>query len=89
MRSATYLNAKKSKEEKKRGQYVMRDKAYLVEKFGTAGADAVIETKIQLQAKRKDHEPIYVMDNPDRPGEDSWIKFWNVCACWGSWCCMV
>ena len=75
MNSATYINAKRSKEEKKKGSFVMRDKAYLVEKFGSAGAEAVMEDKRVLQAKRKDHEPVYVMDNPDCPGDESCIIY--------------
>jgi hypothetical protein len=70
MRSATYLNAKRSKEEKKRGCYVMKDKTWLVEKYGLTAAETIIENKKQLQAQKKPHEPNYVMDNPDIPGKE-------------------
>lgn len=82
--STTYLNTKRSRHEKKRGAHVMRNKAWLVEKYGEPAANIVIENKKQLQSQRaSEFDPCWVMRNPDLPdSEDTWLfllqKIYNI-----------
>ena len=59
-----------SKEEKRRGCYVMKDIKWLREKYGQDEADAIVQTKKAQQAARKPTDPVYMMDNPDLPGKE-------------------
>lgn len=68
MQSSVYLNASRTHEQSKRGTYVMKNRAWLVEKYGEGVADSIIENKRQMQLKRKNTDPQYVMENPDIPG---------------------
>ena len=70
--STTYMNARRSADQRKRGTYLMKPKAWLVDKYGEAVADQVIEKKKEQQSKRKPNEVHYTMPNPDIPdSEDS------------------
>ena len=53
----------------------MRNKSWLVEKYGEAAAGVIIENKKQLQSQRSgEFDPCWVMRNPDLPeSEDTWI----------------
>lgn len=78
-KSATYLNAIRSKEERKRGTFVMRDKTWLIEKYTEPVAKDIMQDKRAKQSARKTHDPIYVMDNPDLPGsEDPQLIYHNI-----------
>ena len=63
----------------------MKNRAWLVEKYGEGTADSIIENKRQMQLKRKSTDPQYVMDNPDIPGsketflEIGWIQTFLIC----------
>ena len=62
----------------------MRNKAWLVEKYGEPAANIVIENKKQLQSQRaSEFDPCWVMRNPDLPdSEDTWLfllqKIYNI-----------
>ena len=80
MQSSAYLNASRTLEQSKRGTYCMKNRSWLVEKYGEGVADSIIATKRELELKRKPSDPHYVMENPDIPGsketflEIGWIQ---------------
>ena len=54
---------------------MMRSKKWLVDTHGEPIALAMIQNKVELQAKRAPTDPVYVMDHPDVPdSEDSFIN---------------
>ena len=48
----------------------MKDKAWLIEKYGEATALQIIQSKKDLQAKRGPNDPVWVMANPDVPDSE-------------------
>ena len=72
--SATYLNATRLAEQSRRGKHVMRDKTWLVERYGLGIAEGIIAEKRAMQAKRQPQDPQFCMRNPDLPSsEESWL----------------
>lgn len=70
LNSSTYLNAKRTQDQRKRGTFLMKDKAWLIEKYGEATALQIIQSKKDLQAKRGPNDPVWVMANPDVPDSE-------------------
>ena len=48
----------------------MKDKDWLVQKYGEPTALQIIKTKKDLEAKRGPHDPAWVMANPDVPDSE-------------------
>ena len=71
LKSSLVLNARRTRQEKRKGAHVMRDKTWIQEKYGELSAASIIQSKKDLQAARtKDTDPIWVMRNPDLPDSE-------------------
>lgn len=64
------MNARRKADQRKRGTFLMKDRAWLIAKYGESTAEQVMATKKEQQAKKKPDEPNYTMDNPDVPGSE-------------------
>ncbi len=68
MQSSTYLNQTRSREQTRRGIHVMKPREWLVARYkDNTVVDAVIAQKRELQAARKQGDPVYCLRNPDLP----------------------
>lgn len=68
LQSSCYLNAKRSREEKRKGSWQMRDKSWLVEKYGEALATSIVASKWELQKNKPASDPTeYAMFDPEVP----------------------
>ena len=53
----------------------MQNKEWLVQRYGLGVAENIINSKRELQAKRKPSDPIWAMANPDIPDDrDPWLE---------------
>ncbi len=79
MESSIVLNARRTRQERRKGAHVMRPKTWIQEKYGDVMATTVIQNKKDLQAARtKDTDPVWVMRNPDLPdSEDPFLQKWR------------
>ena len=64
------MNATRTQDQRKRGKFVMRDKTWLVDKYGLPVAQSIIDTKKDLQSKKAPSDPDFVMSNPDIPNSE-------------------
>ena len=72
--SATYLNATRLVEQSRRGKHVMRDKTWLVERYGLGTAEGMKAEKRAMQSKRQPHDPQCCMRNPGlHNSEEYWL----------------
>lgn len=66
--SSCYLNAKRSREERKKGSWQMRDKTWLVAKYGDALATSIMASKWELQKTKPATDLTeYAMFDPEVP----------------------